>query len=434
MTSVCDHPLVDAAGPFGAVGGLRLVRTDGCLPVDYQMYCAFTGNPSAVVGSYREDDGRGMFGTGRAYRDPARARLIAVSETMERFAIIAIDDGTLTTASAADLGAAAMDLDLIPRCSPRELRHPDCPVRPADPTAPIRWAPAVDLHSGVDVLVPGVMAYVGLIRTPAERFWMSISTGAATHTSFEEAVVNGVCELVERDALSLTWLQRLPLPRLADSCVPPMAREIIAWCDAHGVDTHLFDATTDVGVPTVYCVQTTREERNTTTAQIVGCGTDFDPADAALHAVLEAAGIRIGIDNRPRPRRYADYRTVSDGAAVMGRRSRRAAFGFLLDAPDTRPRSAPARLPYTTVTDRLSFLLRRLQELQMSVYVVDLTRRELSDAGLFAVQVIIPQLQPMSVRPLAQYRAHPRLYEAPPRMGLRALPERQLNPYPQPMS
>ena len=48
--------------------------------------------------------------------------------------------------------------------------------------------------------------------------------------------------------------------------------------------------------------------------------------------------------------------------------------------------------------------------------------------------VIIPELQPMSLRPLAQYRAHPRLYTAPRAMGHRALPESRLNRWPQPIA
>ena len=63
---------------------------------------------------------------------------------------------------------------------------------------------------------------------------------------------------------------------------------------------------------------------------------------------------------------------------------------------------------------------------------VDRTPAELGAVGLTAVSVIIPDLQPMSLFPLAQYRAHPRLYQAPELMGYPSHSEKDLNPWPQP--
>lgn len=435
MDSGTRAALMDLAGPYGAVGSVWAARTDGNLPNDYAMYGAVGGNLSVLARSCQNGSYVGMNGTGRAYRDPERARAVAIAEALERYAHVTVDETVLTSASAAELGGAAMDLDLVPRCSERELRRPGCPLARPDKRQPIRWRPGIELHTGSDVFVPAVMASLGIRTLPAERFWLPISTGAAAHTSFAAAIVNGICELIERDALAVVWLQRLPLPRLDPACVPEPARELVEWCRLHGVDIHLFDATTDVGVPTVYCLQTTRDPAIETLAQVVGCATDFDAPAAAMKAVLEATGIRIGMAAAPDPpRRYRDYSSVSDGALAMGRRCRRGAFGFLLDRPEDRRFSCPASLPLGSDAERLAFLLGRLGELGMTAYAVDITRRELELGGMVAVQTIIPQLQPMSLRPLAQYRGHRRLYEAPAQMGMRVLPESRLNPYPQPMA
>jgi ribosomal protein S12 methylthiotransferase accessory factor len=118
----------------------------------------------------------------------------------------------------------------------------------------------------------------------------------------------------------------------------------------------------------------------------------------------------------------------------MARRKRRRAFGFLLDGVRERPVSSPCCQAPDSDTQQLAFLLRRLASIRMSVFAVDISTRELDDAGLAAVRVIIPELQPMSLRPLAQYRAHARLYSAPAKMSMRVLPESRLNPYPQPLA
>ncbi|GAA0328050.1 YcaO-like family protein [Actinoallomurus spadix] len=430
--------LLDLAGPYGAVGRPRRVNTYGWMPNECVLYTASTGNPSAVTRPFRAD-ARAGHGTGRAYGDPDRARLLAVAEALERYAGLVAPERGVILASAAELGGDALDLDLIARCSPRELRRPGCPVHAIDRTRPIRWTTATDLRTGRPVLVPAVLVFLTFPELDAENFWIPISTGCAVHRTVEAAAVNALCELIERDALALTWLLRRPLPRLAEDRLPEPARSIVAWCADHGIASFLYDATTDVGVPVVYCLQTA--EHAPRTGQLVGAACGFDGASLAEHALMEAMGLRLGMESRPAPpRRYADHRVVDDGAAVMAARARRDAFGFLLgDLPAPhRPGDLPASRPPGgdpgSDRARLEFLLRRLAELDMTVLLVDLTTRELRDSGHVAVRVIVPELQPMSARPLVQYRAHPRLRTAAERLGLPPLPERRLNPYPQPMA
>ncbi|MCO5973227.1 YcaO-like family protein [Actinoallomurus soli] len=430
--------LLDLAGPYGAVGRPRRVNTYGWMPNECVLYTASTGNPSAVTGPFRAD-ARVGHGTGRAYGDADRARLLAVAEALERYSGLVAPERGVVVASAAELGDDALDLDLIARCSPRELRRPGCPVHAPDGTRPIRWTEAVNLRTGRPVLVPAVLVFLTFPESAAENFWIPISTGCAVHRTVEAAVVNALCELIERDALALTWLLRRPLPRLAEDRLPDSARSILAWCADHGIESFLYDATTDVGVPVVYCLQIA--EHTSRTGQLVGAACGFGGASLTEHALLEAMGLRLGIESRPAPpRRYADHRVVDDGAAVMAARARREAFGFLRGGlPASHPAgdlsaSRPVGGDPGSDRARLEFLLRRLAELGMTVLMVDLTTRELRDSGHVAVRVIVPELQPMSARPLVQYRAHPRLRTAAERMGLPPLPERRLNPYPQPMA
>lgn len=70
----------------------------------------------------------------------------------------------------------------------------------------------------------------------------------------------------------------------------------------------------------------------------------------------------------------------------------------------------------------------------MPVLAVDRSHAELRSVGLTAVNVVIPDLQPMSLLPLAQFRAHPRLYRAPAAMGFPVHSEEELNPWPQPFA
>jgi ribosomal protein S12 methylthiotransferase accessory factor len=431
--TIDDHPLMGLAGPYGPVTSLRRVNTTAWMPAECSLFVANAGHPDAIAGNRREKP-KPATGAGRAYSDIARARLLAVSEALERYATRMVDEDDLVTAAAEDLGPDAMDLELVPRCSDRELKRAGCPVRNPSRNVAIRWSAGIDLQSGRDIYIPATMVYL-MDAKPSEQFWIPISTGAAAHKTLTEAIINGILELIERDAIALTWLQRLSLPPLAAGCISAEAASIIGWLDRRGVATHLFDATTEIGIPTVYCLLTTRDERISNGAQIIGCATEFDPGDAAMHALLEALGMRLALHTGSlSPRGYADYEQVIDGAHFMGRRARRPAFGFLLDGFADRGDSTPAAYTFDSSTECLDFLLKRLAELKMSVYAVDTTTLELDAVGVAAVRVVIPQLQPMSLRPLVQYRANPRLYSAPAKMGMDVLPERKTNPYPQPMA
>jgi ribosomal protein S12 methylthiotransferase accessory factor len=428
-----ENPALAAlSGLFGAVGTVHAVRTSGWLPERCSMYSAATGNIAAVRPGYVS--GVSMpYGTGRAYDDPGHARLIAISEAMERYSALVFGQREFLTASARELGGDALDLDAVPRCSPRELRRPGCPLGAADATADIRWVPAVELGTGRDVFLPAVMVDLGCRRRTAERFWLPISTGCATHVTVEAALVNAICELIERDAIALTWLQKLPLSLLDGKYHGASVRDMTQWCADRGIETYLFDATTDIGVPTVYCVQLADAEYQA--AQVVGCATDLDAGAAAERALLEAMGMRGHLHAEPAvPRRYSEYSAASDGATAMARRSRRPAFAFLFEALADRAIRAPESPCPGSDAERLTYLVRLLAAKGMAAYAVEISSRELISIDHSAVRVVIPDLQPMSLKPLAQYRAHRRLYDAPARMGMRVLTESQLNPWPQPVS
>ena len=306
-------------------------------------------------------------------------------------------------------------------------------MSPVDPDATIRWVRGTDLATGEPVWVPAVMACYRLLDPrPGERFWYRISTGYAVHTDPVEALVGGMCEVIERDAIAITWLQRLALPVVSAQSRSELAGEVLDWCERHFVETYLFDATTDMGVPTVYCLQIAPSDVRM--RQAVSCGTGRTITAAIDKALLEVMRYRLpGFDLPEVPADFRDFLSITDGAAFMGRPEMASAFGFL--TTDAQLRVAPPRSPLPAgASDALTAITRALADRGMRAVAVDRTCRELADVGLTAVCVVIPGLQPMSLHPLAQYRAHPRLYDAPLLMGHPSAGEEELNPWPQPFA
>jgi ribosomal protein S12 methylthiotransferase accessory factor len=266
----------------------------------------------------------------------------------------------------------------------------------------------------------------------SERFWYSISTGHAIHTDPVKALVGAICEVIERDANAILWLQRLPLPLVSPGRLTERCLYLIDWAERHFIKTYLFDSTTDLGVPAAYCLQIA--EHDAYERQLVGAGAGRDIGVASEKALLEVSTIRGMIKSqRPLPQELKDFREF-DAARYMALPEQRHAFDFLTEGLATRPVSDRVdRLPVAP-PETLTDLVRRLADAGMQAVAADRTTRELADVGLSEVVAVVPDLQPMSLHPLVAFRAHPRLYTAPERMGHRCLPEEELNRWPQPLA
>jgi ribosomal protein S12 methylthiotransferase accessory factor len=361
--------------------------------------------------------------------DPAAAARLAIVEALERYSSCMYDSRQFRWATADELGDAALDLDLLPRCSAAELADRRCPVRPVDRTARMRWVRGLSLTGRCERWVPAVLAYLNIPPASAgELFTLQISTGCAAHVDPAAAVCNAVCEVVERDAVSLTWLQRLPLPRIE----PNVAGGWRSGAHEPGWQTVLYDATTDLGIPTVYGVEVAPAGSFGT---VVTCATDLDPARAIAKARREGDAGRVAVRMAPPVSSpVEDFEAVWEGAAYMARAEHLGAFGFLLASSRRVAVSDLVSLATGTPEGDLRVLVERLAERGLDVVVVDLTTDEAARAGLWVVRAVIPGLQPLSFNYRARFLGHPRLYDAPPRMGYRSWAEPDLNPWPQPFA
>lgn len=375
----------------------------------------------------------GMDGAGNAL-DTERASWLCIAEALERYSSCAWHPEQFIWATARELGADAIDLTRIPRVSATEARDPHCIITEPDLDAPMRWVRGLSLTSGRRVWIPASLVFLHLpFESYGDRVAAPISTGCAAHTDVYAALASGVSEVIERDSIALTWLQRLELPRIELDEVPDDLAPFVARARSRNVETHLFDATTDVGVPTVYSVEVT--PHHDTVRTVVMCATDPDPVRAVGKVLREAASGRIALRHRTPEKADPDtFSTVHDGALYMGAPERAEHFRFLLDSSRTVQLSSYARPRFADARSELRWLVERLSARGMDAYAVDITCDEAERIGMWVVKAVIPDLMPLSFIRRAQYRGHPRLYQAPVAMGLPAGTEEELNPWPQPFA
>jgi len=366
--------------------------------------------------------------------DDESALIPALAEGLERYSACVYRAEQFVWATGNELGEEALDLDAVPKCSASELAHPKCPLVIPDKSKPIRWVRGISLSNGRLVWIPVVMVYSQAgYAVPEERFWISISTGCAAHTSYERALLAGIYELVERDILAIAWLQQLALPRIEIDIIPSS----LASCWERykkalaGLEYIFFDATSDLGVPTAYGLQVAPHNRRVTT--LVACATGITMAEAIAKTMRDMVAIRPTFrKQRPVPESWDDFTDLLHGATFMARAESAPAFAFLTESPHiTRLSKIQNR---EAMNASLQSIVKRLGKKKMEIYVVDLTTDEGLRADMRVLRAIIPGLQPFSFRYRARFLGHPRLYLAPKAMGYASRSEEQLNPWPQPFA
>lgn len=422
--------LRDLVSPLGG-----LVKDVQQLPLEpssppLAVFSADLGDVSTVLPYLCGPDCLGTLdGTGTGL-DAELAGIVAVAEALERYANCVYDERQFRWATADELGAEALDLDSLPCCSPAELADPACPVALPDRSAPMRWMRGLNLRTGEPCWVPAVLVYMHFPAHGAERITNPISTGAAAHPDPATAVCSALCEVIERDAISLTWLQQLALPRIELDVVGPKLQRYLDVSADRDMTIQLFDATTDLGIPTVYGVSVA--PNHPTCRTVVSCATSLDPQTAVAKAICESVSVRIALhDEKPPSDDARTFTGVSDGAAYMCAPERAAAFDFLLDSPARRRLSEMPALSTGDPVADLRLVCSRLAASGMDAYVVDLTTDEALRAGMTVVRAVVPGLQPLTFHYRARFLGHPRLYEAPVRMGYPSRPEAEVNAWPQ---
>ena len=424
---------IGPASPIRAVA--RIVPKSLRVPELYICTTAL-GNLTATYPSVVARDGSDMEGTSLNIcgcdTDPKYACVKAVAEAVERYASVAFDERNVFVATADELGKEAVDWSRLPKGSREEYARSDAVCKPFGPEERIGWVPGVSLLSGERRFVPAALAYVAA-GVDATQYWLPITTGMAAHTSMEHAVVNAICEVIERDAIALTWLLRLPLPRVSLAGSGSLRlRNAYDAVQRSGVHHLMFDATTDLGIPTIYGVQL--RDGDPLCATVVSCATSFDIHEAGAKTIAECASTSLSFENdAPVPDCPANFVSLEEGARYMSHPDRRDAFSFLTASSAPAPIRKRTELPQEPAK-QISTLMEIFRRNDMEVFIVDMTPADVRSFGLVVVRAVIPDLMPMSSVTRFRYLGHRRLLDYGKWVGVDASDPSNINNDPQPFA
>jgi len=261
------------------------------------------------------------------------------------------------------------------------------------PHLALLWVEGFDLLQQRPAWVPFEMVSMNytLPFPPGSGCFQATSNGLASGNHLLEAVSQGICEVVERDATTLWRLSReaSQRARLVDLTTvdDPACREALEKFERAGVAVAAWETTTDVGIPAFRCtIAERRDDPLRPLYTIDGMGCHPSRSIALLRALTEAAQGRLTYIAGSRDDLYREtYELASSPATAQRKRrqmkSRGRRRGFR-DAPDWQGE---------TLLEDVLWELERLQKAGIEqVVVVDLTRPEFR---VPVVRVVIPGLE-----------------------------------------
>lgn len=380
----------------------------------------------------------GSGGGSHASRDAAVAA--AIGEVAERYAAAYVPEGELVLAAAAELGPACIDPERFALFSAEQHSEPGFAFLPFTRATRVRWSLGFSLPEGRPAYLPAQLVYLSDELARGEtRIGYSTSSGLACGASREEAALNALLELVERDAFVLTWSNRLSLPRLewsGDAELVDLERRYFA---ATGSRYAVVDLSVFLRVPTALAV--VHGEDSDGAALGVGAGSGPTIGEAWLKALSEAYAVRgwartmrlTEPDRSFRPD-FADVETFADHIRLYAHPGHAPQAAFLDGSPQVRDVREIPPLEGGRPLAWIAAIAQRLQGVGASAYAVDVTSPDIRQAGLHVVKVISPELCQLDVAFRARFLGGRRLYRAAYDLGLRPapLPPGDVNPYPHP--
>jgi thiazole/oxazole-forming peptide maturase SagD family component len=399
-------------------------------------------------------------GAGFAKRDALNA---TIGESLERYAAGLIPSRELRLASWSELvgqGEAAVHPGAFGLFSAAQYAEPDFPFAPFTEETRVRWVQLTRLPDGSRWWLPASQVYLYYRRVEGEASLApSISTGLAAAESLERAILGGLCEVLERDALAVSWLHRLP-PRpvpaelaLASTQVAHHLSAATSW------RVRFYDLSLEFGPSVVVAVM--EQPGGPEPVLSFGSACRTAPVRAVEKAFLEAAQgltyVRRLLKQHPDFRADPDFGNVDDftkHAILYSRHPElRREVGYLLH-PDEPPlcerpvrgvgaaddgqaaegAGADGQLDQRDEVDRADQVDRVVRELAAAgfcTYVADLTTPDTRRVGVSVCRVVVPGLQHLSGTHRYRLLGNPRLRTVAKALGYDSRPED--NPYPHPL-
>jgi oxazoline/thiazoline synthase len=286
---------------------------------------------------------------------------------------------------------------------------------------PTDWTPAWSLTRNTMRYLPTAYCYFDYPQTHENSFCWADSNGCASGNTVEECILQGLLELVERDAVAIWWYNRLQMPEVdIDSFGEPYFAQVKRFLNRIGRTLRVIDLTNDLNIPS-FCAVSSNQNGGEV---LFGLGSHLNAIIGVMRAITElcqmlpfAEACEDEKSNRPNKmwfestmREWLRNETLDSQPYLI---------------PSTREVRTSASYIRRETSDLCSEILScidRLASFSLETIVLDMSR---ADLPLHTVRVTVPGLRHFWAR-----FAPGRLFDVPVKQGWLEEPvrEQELNP------
>ena len=273
--------------------------------LDIPIYFSLCGKDARAMIGNKKQMGKGS--------SPEQSRASACMELAERFSFFSFkkDENNFLTGTYADLKKKGLPLLALDRLlfSVHD-RHTDVDtLERLIEDIPIQWTWASNINRDQEVLVPFSWFYA-----------INEFNGPSAGNTYEEAILQGICELVERHVCALINHHHIATPAIdPDSVTDPVARELIAKFRKNNIELYLNNFSLNTGIPTVGALAIDRATFPETSEIVFTAGTTPDPEKALIRAITEVAQLAGDFNSKanyvasglPKPLSMAEVRYLT---------------------------------------------------------------------------------------------------------------------------
>ena len=236
------------------------------------VYLSRCGKDASAITGTKKQMGKGA--------TPSQAEASAVMELAERFSFFSFcrNSGNFFHEKYINLKEHALPFEMIAN-SVHDTSGDLEKARKIFENMTLKWTWAYNLTRKQEVLIPFNWFYM-----------INEFNGPSAGNCVEEALSQGICEIIERHVSSLISRNNIDVPEIdPDSATDPMVVDMISKYRAAGISLHISDFSLETGIPTVgvlaYDPSTFPEK-----SEIVWtAGTTPDPQKALSRALTEVA-------------------------------------------------------------------------------------------------------------------------------------------------
>ena len=229
---------------------------------------------------------------------------------------------------------------------------------------PMRWAWATNLSRDEEVLVPFSWFYA-----------INEFNGPSAGNTYEEAILQGISEVVERHVCAVINLEKRVTPAIdPDSITDPVALELLEKFHKNGIKLYLNDFSLNTGIPTIAAMAWDPATFPDASEIVYTAGTTPDANKALIRALTEVAqlagdfnsGANYVASGLPKPLSLEEVKYITEPA-------------------ETRALSEMADLHHSDMRQEVENCVQALAKIGLEVLVLDTAHPDLEIPAAYTI-------------------------------------------------